>query len=69
MGMLPRPAPGATTKGFAQDMVILDKNQNCKGRQKYFARPITLSHDEILTNEFLRVDCRTLHMRIAVSHE
>jgi hypothetical protein len=37
--------------------------------EKYYARPITLSHNEILTNSFLRLKCRTLEMRIAVSRE
>ena len=45
----------------------LDKNQKWSGRQKYFARPITLAHDEILTNEFLHLKRGTLQMRIAVS--
>ena len=30
------------------------KIQYWKGRQKYSAKPITLGHDEILTNRFLR---------------
>jgi hypothetical protein len=37
--------------------------------EKYSARPITLAHDEILTNGFLYVKCGTLQMRIAVSRE
>ena len=37
--------------------------------QKYSARPITLAHDEILTNGFLRLKRGTLEMRIAVSRE
>jgi hypothetical protein len=37
--------------------------------EKYFAKPITLAHDEILTNEFLRLKRGTLEMRIAVSRE
>jgi hypothetical protein len=40
-----------------------------KGRQKYSARPITLAHDEILTNGLLRLKRGTLEMRIAVSRE
>jgi hypothetical protein len=31
---------------------------------KYSARPITLAHDEILTNRFLRLKRGTLEMRI-----
>jgi hypothetical protein len=38
-------------------------------QQKYSARPITLSHDDILTNGLLRVNRGTLQMRIAVSRE
>ena len=34
--------------------------QYWKGRQKYSARPITLAHDEILTNGFLRLNRETL---------
>ena len=37
--------------------------------EKYSAKPITLAHDEILTNGFLRVKRGTLEMRIAVSCE
>ena len=39
------------------------------GRQKYSVKPITLAHDEILTNGFLRLKRGTLEMRIAVSRE
>ena len=28
--------------------------------EKYSAKPITLAHDEILTNGFLRLNCETL---------
>ena len=35
--------------------------------EKYSARPITLSHDGILTNGLLRVKRGTLEMQIAVS--
>jgi hypothetical protein len=41
--------------------------QYWEGRQKYSARYITLAHDEILTNGFLRLKRGTLEMRIAVS--
>jgi hypothetical protein len=37
--------------------------------EKYSARPITLAHDEILTNGFLHPKRGTLEMRIAVSRE
>ena len=32
------------------------KIQYWEGRQKYSAKPITLAHDEILTNGFLRLN-------------
>ena len=47
----------------------LAKIKKWSGRQNYFAAPITLAHDEILTNGFLRLKRRTLEMRIAVSRE
>jgi hypothetical protein len=47
----------------------LDENQRWSGVQKYFARLVTLSRDEILTNDFLLLNCGTLYMRIAVSCE
>jgi hypothetical protein len=37
--------------------------------EKYSAKPITLAHDEILTNRFLRLKRGTLEMRFAVSRE
>jgi hypothetical protein len=37
--------------------------------EKYSAKPITWAHDEILTNEFLRLKRGTLEMQIAVSRE
>ena len=37
--------------------------------EKYSARPITLAHDEILTNGFLRLKRGTLEMWIAESRE
>jgi hypothetical protein len=37
--------------------------------EKYFSKPITLFHDEILTNGFLPIKRRTLEMRIAVLRE
>jgi hypothetical protein len=37
--------------------------------EKYSLKPITLAHDEILTNGFLRLKRGTLEMRIAVSRE
>jgi hypothetical protein len=36
------------------------KIQTNNGRQKYFATPIILAHDEILTNDFLRLNRETL---------
>jgi len=55
--------------GFCLGYGHIWKIQTSKGRQKYSARLITLSHDEILTNGFLRVNRGTLQMRIAVSRE
>ena len=34
--------------------------QTSNGRQNYLAAPITMAHDEILTNGFLRLKRRTL---------
>jgi hypothetical protein len=48
---------------------IWPKNQKWSGRQKYSAMPITLAHDEILTNRFLLLKRGTLQMGIAVSRE
>ena len=45
------------------------KIQTNKGQQKYSARPITLAHDEILTNGVLHLKRGTLQMRIVVSRE
>jgi hypothetical protein len=47
-------------------MAIFGEIQTNNGRQKYSARPITLAHDEILTNGFLLVKCGKLQMLIAV---
>ena len=55
--------------GFCLGYGHIWKIQTNKGRQKYFAAPITLAHDEILTNGFLRLKRGTLEMRIAVSRE
>jgi hypothetical protein len=46
-------------------MAILTNND----RQNYSASPITLAHDDILTNGFLHLKRGTLEMRIAVSRE
>ena len=43
--------------------------QTSNGRQNYLAAPITLAHDEILTNGFLHLKRGTLEMRIVVSRE
>jgi hypothetical protein len=45
------------------------KIQTRYGRQKYSARPITLSRDGILTNGLLRVKRGMLEMQIAVLRE
>jgi hypothetical protein len=50
-------------------MAIWAKIPTNNGRQKYSAKPITLAHDEILTNKFLRIKRGTLEMQIAVSRE
>jgi hypothetical protein len=38
----------------------VDKNQKWSDLEKYSAMPITLAHNEILTNEFLRVNREAL---------
>jgi hypothetical protein len=58
MGLAARPTPGAATWGFAEDMAIFGKN--ILNLEKFPARPITLSHDGILTNLFFRVKRGTL---------
>ena len=55
--------------GFCLGYGHIWKIQTSIGRQKYFAAPITLAHDEILTNGFSRLKRGTLEMRIAVSRE
>jgi hypothetical protein len=55
--------------GFCLGYGHIWKIQTSNGRQKCFARPITLSHDGILTNEFLLVKRGTVEMRIVVSCE
>jgi hypothetical protein len=55
--------------GFCLGYAILAKNQKWSGRQKYSAKLITLSHDEILINRFLRINGGTLQMRIVVPRE
>jgi hypothetical protein len=47
----------------------LAKNQKWSDLEKYSAKPITLAHNEMLTNGFLRLKRGTLEMRIAVSRE
>jgi hypothetical protein len=41
-------------------MAIFGEIQYWECRQKYSAKPITLAHDEILTNGVLRFNCETL---------
>jgi hypothetical protein len=41
-------------------MAIFGQNQNQTYLEKYFPAPITLAHDEILKNGFLRVKRGTL---------
>jgi hypothetical protein len=69
MGLPARPAPRAAAIGFCLGYGHIWKIQYWEGRQKYSAMPITLAHDEILTNGFLRLKRETLEMRIAVSSE
>jgi hypothetical protein len=47
-------------KGFCLGYGHIWKIQYWKGRQKCSAKPITLAHDEILTNRFLLLNCETL---------
>jgi hypothetical protein len=46
--------------GFCLGYGHIWKIQTIETRQKYFAAPITLTHDEILTNGSLRVKRGTL---------
>jgi hypothetical protein len=69
MGLPARLALGAATIGVCLGYGRIWKIQYWKGRQKYSAIPITLAHDEILTNQILHVKRGTPHMRIAVSRE
>jgi hypothetical protein len=41
-------------------MAIFGKSKQIKAGKKYSAMPITLAHDEILTNGFLRIERGTL---------
>jgi hypothetical protein len=51
-------------------MAIFGQKSKVIGQAKIIpARPITLAHDEILTNGFLRLKRGTLEMRILVSRE
>jgi hypothetical protein len=45
------------------------ENLTNKDQQKYYVRPIVLSHSDILTNLFLLFNYGTLQMRIVVSRE
>jgi hypothetical protein len=73
MGMPARPALGATTIGLCllgyghigqKSNVIRPANIFCEAHTM-----VTLSHDDMLTNRFLRVSCGTLQMRIVVSRD
>jgi hypothetical protein len=55
--------------GFCLGYGHIWKIQTSNGRQIYFSTLIALSHDGILTNEFLRLKRGTLQMRIVVSRE
>ena len=55
--------------GFCLGYGHIWKIQTIEGRQKYSAMPITLAHDEILINGFLRLKRGTLEMQITVSRE
>jgi hypothetical protein len=58
--------PGPLHRVLPRIWPYLDKIQKWSGRQKYSAKPITLSHDGILTKGMLLVKRGTLEMRIAV---
>jgi hypothetical protein len=55
--------------GFCLGYDHIWRNGSLKRPGKYSARPITLFHDEILTNVFLHLKRGTLQMRIAVLRE
>ena len=55
--------------GFCLGYGHIWKIQTNNDRQKYSATPITLAHDDILTNGFLYSKRGTLQMRIVVSRE
>ena len=55
--------------GFCLGYGHMWKIRYWKGQQKYSARPITLTHDEIFKNGFLDIKRGTLQMRIALSRE
>jgi hypothetical protein len=46
--------------GFCREYGHIWKIQYWEGRQKYSARPITMAHDEILTNGILLINRETL---------
>jgi hypothetical protein len=46
--------------GFCLGYGHIWKIQYCEGRQKYFVKPMTLSHDGILTNGFFHLNRGTL---------
>jgi hypothetical protein len=60
-----KPARGAATVGLCLGYGIIWKIRTNKGRQKYSARLVTLSHNEILTI-FLCVNLGALQMRVAL---
>jgi hypothetical protein len=70
MGLPARLAPGAATDiGFCLRYGHIWKTYYELDLEKYSAKPITLVHDEILTNVFLQLKRGTLEMRIVVSRE
>jgi hypothetical protein len=68
-GLACQAGAGGRRHGVLPRMWPYLKNILRNGSGKYSAKPITLTHDEILTNGFLRLKRGTLEMRIAVSRE
>ena len=60
---------GKTEDKKQTDFQEIDRQWDEKAGKNILRRLVTLSHDEILTNGFLRVNRGTLQMRIAVSRE
>jgi hypothetical protein len=59
-GLACQAGPSGRYIGFCIGYGHIWKIQYWEGRQKYFAKPITLAHDVILTNGFLSLNRETL---------